>query len=229
MKIHAESKPLDRAPEGRDQRRDRQRRAPGRRRAPGAARVRRGNGRPLREPADAGRGHPALLVVVAPLPGLPDSPPIAGPVLVDTGLHPSVTQSHARTWAASSRAVGHPRLAPGGDVPGAAARPRPRSEVDPGGGHDPPAFRSHVGDLGVPGRHVRHRRARVGGSDHGPQTRSARLPPRSLRLHLRLPHAQLRGRADLLVLDLRAHLRPVRRREHPARVHARVTRPATSA
>ena len=66
---------------------------------------------------------------------------------------------------------------------------------------------------------------RVGGGDDRPAARSLqRLPPRPLRLRLRLPHGRLRPRRDRLLRELRPHLRPLRRRLDPARLHARPQR-----
>ena len=53
--------------------------------------------------------------------------PSAGPVLVDTGLHPSVTAKPRENLGRIVSAVGHPRLEAGGDVP---ARLRARG-LDP--------------------------------------------------------------------------------------------------
>ena len=106
--------------------------------------------------------------------------------------------------------------------PAARARPRPRR--DPDRRDDPHAHRPRLGDLGVPQLDLRRQRGRVGGGDGRPETAAQRLPPRPLRLRLRLPHGRLRPRRDRLLRELRPQLRPLRRRLDPARLHARPQR-----
>ena len=98
----------------------------------------------------------------------------------DPGRHepPPVDRraSRARTSAASPARVARPRIEPGKDLP---SQLRERG-VEPRSirarGHDPPARRPRLGDLGVPVLHLRAQRGRVGGGDDRLAAAAARLP-----------------------------------------------------
>ena len=81
-----------------------------------------------------------------------------------------------------------------------------------------------LGDLRVPELDLRRQRGRVGRGGDRPPPHPQRLPAPPLRLRLRLPHGRLRPRRDRLLRDLRPHLRPLRRRLDPPRLHARPQR-----
>ncbi len=180
--------------------------------------------------ADARRRHPALaLVAGARSPPSSIHHPTAGPFLVDTGLHPSVALEAGREprprWSRASASPSSSR-----------ARTCPRSCAR--AGSTPKSIRlvvmthlhfDHASAMSeFPGATFVLTRGRVGGGDHRLAAVPARLPARALRLRLRLPHRQLRLASGSLLLELRPHLRPLRRRQRPARLDPGPHAPATS-
>ena len=103
----------------------------------------------------------------------------------------------------------------------------PRARRHRGRGPHPPPHRPRLGDLGVPRRHVRRQPPGVGGGDARRIPMPARLPPGALTTTPSTTHRRLRGRRHRLLRAVRPHVRPVRRRLGPPRLHARATRPGT--
>ena len=163
-----------------------------------------------------------------PVPAFLIRHPSAGPILVDTGLHPSIASGGGENFGGLANRFGRPSLEPGEDVPSQlrakGIEPRPVADR----GDDPPAPRPLLGDLRVPRLDHRRQRRRVAGRRARLETVPERLPPRPLRPRLRLPHGRLRRRGDRLLRDLRAHLRPLRRRLGAARLHPRPLGRATA-
>ncbi len=166
-----------------------------------------------------GIGTPRSQWWTVPIPAFLIHHPSAGPLLVDTGLHPSVASSPTENLGRIDRPFRPPDGRAGRGPAGAASRPRDRRHVDRPGRDDAPALRPQLGDVGVPRRHLRGQRGRVDRGDDRQAAPSARLPAGPLRLRLRLPHGQLRLRAGRLLRQLRPHVRPVRRRQRPPRLH----------
>ena len=225
MKVHVEPKPLHEPLAGGTPGRTGRGRADDRRPRHLAAADDGAPGRPLRDAEAAARAaRAASRRSTVPCPAFLIRHPSAGAILVDTGLHPSIATDGRRTSAASAPASASPALEPGDDVP---AQLRERG-LDPG--EIPIVVMTHL--------HIDHtsaisefpnstfvaQRGRVGGGDDRPAAAAERLPPRPLRLRLRLPHGRLRPRRDRLLRELRPHLRPLRRRLDPARLHARPQR-----
>ena len=132
-----------------------------------------------RRPAGGSRrwASAATKVLDVPVPAFLVRHPTAGPILIDTGLHPSRRQrSRATTWAVGRASYFELERGRGRRL--AAARQGPRPARHRGRGHDPPALRPRLGDLGVPGRDLRPQRARSGGGDDRLAAPDARLPPR---------------------------------------------------
>ncbi len=121
-------------------------------------------------------------------------------------------RSPPRTSVARSPASPTPALEPGGRARCAAARPRRRPEGDPARRHDPPALRPHLGDVRVPGRHVRRQRDASGRPPGG------RRPLLNGYRHAQYDYAfdyrtvSYDSDAVELLRELRPHLRPLRRR-----------------
>ena len=185
-------------------------------------------GGPLPHPeAGAGADHRPSPQATVPCPAFLIRHPSAGAILVDTGLHPSIATDGRENFGGLGDPLrqAQPRARRG--RAGAAARARARAGRGADRRDDPPAHRPHLGDLGVPAGGLRRQRGRVGGGDDRPRTAPQRLPPRPLRLRLRLPHGRLRPRRGRLLRQLRPHLRPLRRRLDPARLHAGPQPPAT--
>ena len=142
-----------------------------------------------------GHRHAALEVADDPVPAFLVHHPSAGPFLVDTGLHPSVGPKPAENLGRLTASLGQPELEPGEDLP---AQLRAR-------GVDPKAIRlvvmthmhfDHTSGMSrVPAARpsCSPRTSGSGGHDRLAPA-PARLPPRALRLRLRLPHDQLRRR-----------------------------------
>jgi glyoxylase-like metal-dependent hydrolase (beta-lactamase superfamily II) len=65
----------------------------------------------------AGLGTPRSKYLTLPVPAFLIHHPSAGPFLVDTGLHPSVSARPAENLGRLTASLGKPRLAPGEDVP----------------------------------------------------------------------------------------------------------------
>lgn len=55
--------------------------------------------------------------IAVPIPAFLIRHPSAGPILVDTGLHPSIATDSRENFGGLGARFGHPRLAPGEDVP----------------------------------------------------------------------------------------------------------------
>ena len=147
-----------------------------------------------------GIGTPRSSWLTLPIPAYLIRHPDAGPV---PGRHRPARLGRGEAGReprpARSRASRARRSSPARTCPAQLRDRGRRPEGDEARGDDPHALRPHLGDVGVPRRHLRDHR---GGVDRGGDRLApvpARLPARALRLRVRLPHAQLRLRRDPLV------------------------------
>ena len=155
-----------------------------------------------------------------PCPAFLITHPKAGPMLVDTGLHPSVAAKPRENFGRPGARFARPRVEPGRDLPaqlrerGIEARDLPlvvmtHLHLDHASGIS--EFPNSTFVISARG---------VERGDHGPPPASARLPAGPLRLRRSTTGwSTIDGPGLDLLLDLRPHLRPVRRRQRPARLH----------
>ena len=144
--------------------------------------------------------------------------PSAGAILVDTGLHPSIATDGRENLGGTVIGTRSRRSSP--------AKTSPRSCASAGStGEIPIVLMTHL--------HLDHTsaisefpnstfvvsEAEWEAAATWLPTADQRLPPGTLRLRLRLPRDRLRPRRDRLLCQLRADLRPLRRRLDPARLH----------
>ncbi len=168
-----------------------------------------------------GVGTPRSKWWTVPCPAFLITHPKAGPMLVDTGLHPSVAakprENMGRAWAR----FGRPRIEPGRDVP-AQLRERGIEARDL-----PLVVMTHL-----------HQDHASGMSEFPNSTfvisaaewHAATTDPRPMLRGYRPAHydyvfdyrtVSYEGPGHHLIFDLRPHLRPVRRRQRAARLHPR--------
>ena len=156
-----------------------------------------------------------------PCPAFLITHPTAGPILVDTSLHSSVAAKPARTSAAWPPGSPARESSPGKDLPSQlrerGADPRSISLVVMTHLHIDHA--SGISEFPSSTFVLSSAEWEAATTGSRPLLRGYR--PAALRLRLRLPAGRLRRAADRLLLDLRPHLRPVRRRQHQARLHPR--------
>ena len=186
-------------------------------------------GRALPDPEAAAGADQRQAGGEVPCPAFLIRHPSAGAILVDTGLHPSIATDAGRELRRPRRpASASPSLEPGEDVP---AQLRKRG-LDPG--EVPIVVMTHL--------HLDHasaisefprRRPSSSARPSGRRRRAARS--RSLNGYRR-PHydyafdyrtVDFDRSDDRLLRQLRPHLRPLRRRLDPPRLHPRALAPAT--
>ena len=191
-----------------------------RRRGGVPARLLRAPGRPLREPEDDRPFHLTREGLdLGPVPSVPDHSPHGG---LDPGRHePPFVDCRG-----AARELRPPRLPARAPADRVRQGPSVSAEgagggapLDPARGHDAPAHGPRLGDVGVPVLHLRPLERRMDRGDDRGEAAPARLPAAALRQRVRLPAGRLRRATGRLLFDLRADLRPVRGRQHPARLH----------
>ena len=169
-------------------------------------------------------GLAATESVTIPVPAFLVRHPKAGAFLVDTGFHPSVGSKPTENLGGLLGRFSHPSLDPAEEL---AVQLRAR-DVDLKSIRLVVMTHMHFdhtsGMSEVPDATFVLSRGRVGGGDRRQPAVAERLPPRPLQLRLRLPDDLLRLRLGRLLRELRPHLRPVRRRQRPARLDARPQR-----
>ena len=170
--------------------------------------------------AAAGAAQPARPRVTVPVPAFLIRHPSAGAILVDTGLHPSIATDPQRELRPPRPPLRQADAGGRRRRPRAAAQARARPGRDPDRRDDPPAHRPHLGDLRVPELDLRRQRDRVGGGrDRAP----ARCFDGYRRAHYDYAFDYRTVDFDRGAIDsyahLRPHLRPLRRRLDPPRLH----------